>query len=176
MFARLFVFPDANCQFLESRSAIPFPKRTNGRLYRSVSGIALITTDALAQASPTCGYSCNRVLALNRDRAPALAICDLDMAIAAFYGEVTDLWRSTNLANLSYEPTPIPPPELQMRPSTPPMGHCMEAAGGSNRKIESRLPERAEEFDLRAAVHDDFETCVFGKFGGLVVIDADLPP
>lgn len=67
-------------------------------------------------------------------------------------------------------------PDLRMRQSGPPVDRCVEASGVSNRKIESWLPEWAEEFDFWAAVHDDFEAGVFGQYGGLVVIDADLTP
>ena len=97
------------------------------------------------------------------------------MATDAYDEEVMDLRRGANLENLGLDPTRIPPNQ-RMRSRGPPIDRCVGAGGGSNRKIESRLPERAEEFNLRAAVHDDFEAGVFRKFGGLVVIDADLPP
>ena len=47
---------------------------------------------------------------------------------------------------------------------------------GLNRLVQARLPERAEQLDLRAAVHDDLQARRLGQPGGLVVAHADLRP
>src|SRR6056297_3567138 len=54
--------------------------------------------------------------------------------------------------------------------------HTFIAPGGSYRQIEAWLPEGAEQLDFGAAVHHHLQACVLGKFGRVIVVDADLPP
>ena len=98
-----------------------------------MSGIALIATGALAQASLTFGYLCRRVFALRRDLVRQLQPSDLDMATAAYDEEVTGLRCGSNPENLCLEPTRIPPARLAIaakRPADWPLR-------GSGRQIKS---------------------------------------
>ena len=63
-----------------------------------------------------------------------------------------------------------------IRLTAPPQVLAWRGTVFSYLQIKPWFPERSEQFDFGAAVHDDLQACVLCKTRGLVVVNADLAP